>query len=162
MIYRLEDTDLLKWFREQDVRCGIIHQANCFHTMGAGIAKSIREQFPESFAADKKTKYGDKNKLGSFSATQVNGCFKFIYNLYGQWQYGKYGRNTSYDAVEDGLLSIVQHAYDNDLVRLGLPFNMGCKLGGGNWKVVKAIIESIFTTEAVDLYICHFDPIKDK
>ena len=158
MIYQLEDTDLLKWFREQDVRCGIIHQANAYQCFGAGIAKSIREQFPEAYEADKKTKYGDKDKLGTFSVAQLNGCFKFIYNLYGQWQYGRRGRNTSYDAVEDGLLSIVQHAYDNDLARLGLPFNMGCRLGGGNWKVVRAIIESIFPAEAVDLYICRYEP----
>ena len=32
----------------------IIQGCNCFHTMGAGIAKYIKQDFPEAFAADKQ------------------------------------------------------------------------------------------------------------
>jgi O-acetyl-ADP-ribose deacetylase (regulator of RNase III) len=159
MIYQLTNTDLLKWLKEQESRCGIIHQANCFHTMGSGIAKGVREQFPEAYAADKKTKYGSQEKLGTFSVAQVNGGYKFVYNIYGQWKFGGRIRNTSYDALETGLRAIVDHAFDNNLTMLGLPYNIGCGLGGGNWEIVKAIIGTIFTTESIDLYICKYDAI---
>ena len=50
----------------------IIHGCNCLHTMGAGIAKYIKQDFPEAFQADKKTKYADKQKLGTFSEAILN------------------------------------------------------------------------------------------
>ena len=40
--------------------------------MGAGIAKYIKQDFPEAFQADKKTKYADKQKLGTFSEAILN------------------------------------------------------------------------------------------
>ena len=45
----------------------IIHGCNCFCTMGAGIARSIKECFPEAYEADCKTKRGKLSKLGSLS-----------------------------------------------------------------------------------------------
>lgn len=45
----------------------IIHGCNCFHTMGAGIAKQIRQYFPEAYVADLHTGRGDLRKLGSYS-----------------------------------------------------------------------------------------------
>lgn len=36
----------------------IVHGCNCFCNMGAGIAKQIKNTFPEAFDADKKQKWG--------------------------------------------------------------------------------------------------------
>jgi len=37
----------------------IVHGSNCFCTMGAGIAKTIKETFPAAYRADLATKKGD-------------------------------------------------------------------------------------------------------
>ena len=59
----------------------IIHQANCQTTMGSGIAKQIREKYPEAFEADCRTTRGDITKLGSFSWVKARDG-KYIYNCY--------------------------------------------------------------------------------
>jgi len=42
----------------------IIHGCNCQCTMGAGIAKQIKAQFPEAYKADLRTVKGAEEKLG--------------------------------------------------------------------------------------------------
>jgi O-acetyl-ADP-ribose deacetylase (regulator of RNase III) len=134
---------------------GIIHSANCFHTMGGGIALRIRNKFPEAYEADLQTPCGDKAKLGTFSVAVLPSNFH-IYNMYGQFDIG-YGKQTRYDAVDDGLRNIEIHARKNGLKKLGLPKNMGCRLGGGDYRVVRAIIECIFSESSLELYICNYD-----
>lgn len=45
----------------------LIHGCNCFHTMGAGIARQIVREFPQALETDKMTAYGDPDKLGTLS-----------------------------------------------------------------------------------------------
>lgn len=160
MIYFLDNTNLLIWFETQTGVCGIIQSCNCFHTQGAGIAKQIRDRYPEAYDADRKTKYGDKGKLGTFSvATIKNDPLKLVYNLYGQHEYGRTGRHTSYDAVVNGLEKIKIHAIANGLTRVGMPKWMGCCLGGGSWRVVWSIVQDVFEKEdSLDLFVCNYDP----
>ena len=49
----------------------IIHGCNCYCTMGAGIAKAIKNIFPEAYDADCKTEKGSKPKLGSYSSARI-------------------------------------------------------------------------------------------
>jgi O-acetyl-ADP-ribose deacetylase (regulator of RNase III) len=134
---------------------GIIHQANCHHTMGGGIAARIRAKFPEAYEADCKTPCGDKAKLGTFSVAVLPSNFH-IYNMYSQFFIGS-GKMTTYDAMDDGLRLIEKHALNNGLQRLGLPKNMGCVLGGGRWTIVRAIIEDVFADSSLDLFICNYE-----
>ena len=126
--------------------------------MGAGIAKRIKDKYPEAYAADIKTgAIGDSKRLGTFSVAHSPRDDKWIYNLYGQFNYGRMARFTSYDAVERGLTKIARHAVENNVTTLGLPKNMGCVNGGGNWGIVRAIVESVFDADSgVELYICNY------
>lgn len=136
---------------------GFIHQCNCFHTMGGGIAARIKEKYPEAYEADvKHSPRGDERKLGHFSLCRTKDG-KQIYNLYGQYNYGYGKRYTNYEAVYTGLTAIKEHAIANNIRRLGLPKNMGCRLAGGNWKIIEAMIDEIFECEEIDLYICNYD-----
>ena len=45
----------------------IVHGCNCMCTMGAGIAKQIKQKFPEAYRVDCQTKKGDRSKLGTIS-----------------------------------------------------------------------------------------------
>lgn len=153
MIYNLSGQDLLT----ADVEA-FVHQANCFCTMGSGIARSIREKYPEMYEADCKTEKGDKSKLGTFSwAPLPDG--KIGYNLYSQYDFGRDHRKTNYEAVANGLRAIKKHAYAAGIRKLGIPKNMGCTLGGGNWGVVEAIIKAEFEHCPIDVYICEYTPV---
>lgn len=154
MIYEV-DANLLEYPVD-----GIVHQANCFHTMGGGIALSIRNKYPEAYEADLSTKKGDPSKVGTFSLAVLPSNLH-IYNMYSQFSLG-FGRHTEYTAVVNGLERVRDHAIENGLKKLGLPRYMGCKLGGGYWPVVRAIIDEVFGAEdcPIDLYICNYDPSK--
>jgi len=45
----------------------IVQGCNCFNTMGAGIARSIRDKFPDAYLADQETVSGDAGKLGTYT-----------------------------------------------------------------------------------------------
>ena len=62
----------------------IIHGCNCFCTMGAGIAKTIKEKFPEAYRADLETEKGARSKLGqiSWGETKIESGTLIIVNGY--------------------------------------------------------------------------------
>jgi O-acetyl-ADP-ribose deacetylase (regulator of RNase III) len=135
---------------------GIVHQANCFHTMGGGIARRIKEKFPEAYHADVSSATRGTNRLGTFSMAVLPSNFH-IYNLYGQYNFGEMVRQTSYDALCLGLEKIEKHARENGLKSLGVPKRMGCVLGGGSWNIVRAIIGDIFDNSPIELHICNYE-----
>ena len=135
----------------------IIHQANCFNTMGSGIARQIRERYPEAYESDCQTTRGDIRKLGHFSWVKTNDGKFNIYNCYSQFEFGLGKRHTNYEAIFTGLTDIKAHAESCGLNVLCLPHHMGCKLGGGNWNIVYSIIQEIFNDDTL-LNICRYDP----
>jgi O-acetyl-ADP-ribose deacetylase (regulator of RNase III) len=69
----------------------LVHGCNCFNTMGAGIAKQIKFQFPEVYKLDCTTKKGDRSKLGTtnyikYKRNYYHGKF-YIVNCYTQFTY---------------------------------------------------------------------------
>lgn len=138
----------------------IAHCANCFHIMGAGIAKEIREVYPKAYKADLKTKRGDKNKLGTFSRAFIPNENKWIYNLYGQYDIGcRNGPALDYKAFEKCLesLKINLEQYTPDFI-LGFPWLIGCGLAGGNFKIVQPMIESIFKNVPYEVIWVRYQP----
>ena len=132
----------------------IIQGCNCFHTQNAGIAKHIRINFPESYEADKKTIYGDKNKLGTFSeaTVNINGHNLTIINAYTQYRYGRDKDHFEYDKFPKLLQSIKAKYGDK---RIGLPL-IGCGLAGGDEARILKMIKENF--EGVDYKLVEIDP----
>ena len=152
MILVNKQGDLLK--EELDV---IIHQANCFHTMGGGVALQIREKYPEAYEADCKTMRGDLNKLGSFSwAHTLDG--KIVINMYSQFRYGREKRHTDYDAMEQALPRIIDFIQKEvgAKCKVGIPYKIGCQLGGGDFNIVEDIFIKHFNKTDLQLYIVEF------
>ena len=118
----------------------IVHGCNCFNTMSAGIARQIRHAFPEAFEADKRTAYGDKNKLGSISTAYVtrNNRQLCIVNAYTQYDYGNTPGKVyvRYDALLNCFAKIRSMSIG---LRVGYPL-IGCGLAHGDWKIISAII----------------------
>lgn len=121
----------------------IVHGANCFRTMGKGIASQIKQIFPEAYEVDRETHTGDASKLGYFTCATIRkpkGLITVV-NAYTQYRYNpKYGMNrqqVDYDAVQNVFRRIKEtfHGY-----RIGYP-KIGAGLGGANWNVVSKIID---------------------
>lgn len=141
----------------------IAHQANCQNTMGSGIAKSIRELYPVAYAADTNAAKAGVNKLGNISigyssVTDNSPQKKIIINVYGQDLYGRDSRKTNYEAIYCGFEKIKQFLIDENHKVIGFPKLMGCALAGGNWKIVKTMIEEVFADWDGDVYIVEFKP----
>jgi O-acetyl-ADP-ribose deacetylase (regulator of RNase III) len=141
----------------------LAHCCNCFNTMGGGIAASIRKVFPEAYEVDQLTIRGDSSKLGSFSlaiakrSTPIPSSY-WIYNLYGQYRYGTEKQHLQYDSLRSSLIKMREHLVKHispakrELIKIGFPGYMGCRLAGGDWNIVKSDINEIFKDHTVYIY----------
>lgn len=119
-----------------NIREGIIvHQVNCRRVMGAGLAKKIRELYPEHYVDFMNT----TPALGKVFTTKVEEGL-YIAGIYGQDRYGRSGCYTDYDALRRGLKRIQVIAQQLEL-DVYIPYGIGCGLAGGDWKTVCKIIE---------------------
>lgn len=123
----------------------IAHGCNCFNTMGAGIAKSIKEQFPKAYEADCKTMSGDIDKLGNYTAARFYNDQKRVFgilNCYTQYHYGRNHIDGKDKPIDYEALTLcmrkINHQYHGK--RIGLPL-IGAGLAGGDWTIIEKIIE---------------------
>lgn len=122
----------------------IVHQCNAQGVMGAGIAKQIKEKWPQVYKDYKEllsvTGTGIVS-LGSTTATDVGDNLTVV-SLVAQDGYASRGerphRYTSYDALDDGFEYIAGLA---KVYRRPVHFPLiGAGLGGGEWSIIEAII----------------------
>ena len=134
--------------------CNIIcHQVNCQGVMGSGLALTIKEYDQRVFDEYKNYIY-EKGKRAVLGDTLfVNSKGFMVANVYSQYNYGYLGVYTDYKALEKGLRIVNKYAKANGLT-VGIPYKMGCDRAGGDWKIVKELIDKIFTE--VDVTICRF------
>lgn len=138
--------DVIKAFLDIKEPVILIHGCNCFNTMGAGIAKQIKEQFPEVYEADCKTISGDRNKLGTYTYYQFDN--KIVINAYTQYNYSSHKPQLDYFALGTVLEQIKQ---DFPNYKIIMP-KIGAGLAGGNWDIISSIIEQIFPNSIIDVY----------
>ena len=113
----------------------VVQGCNCFNTMGGGIAREIRERYPEVAAADATTECGDYTKLGNWTLgyawfNQHKGDHAdsyFIVNAYTQ-----YNMSTGQDVFEyiafQLILQKLAHMYPGG--DFGFPYiGMGLAMG---------------------------------
>jgi O-acetyl-ADP-ribose deacetylase (regulator of RNase III) len=121
---------------------------------GAGIAKTIKINFPEAYQADLLTKKGDKNKLGTISFAEVaaNGKKLIIINAYTQVDYRGTGVKVDYNAIRH-VFQKIKREYTG--LRIGYPA-IGAGLAGGDWGIISQIIEEELAEE--DHTFVEFEP----
>lgn len=133
----------------------IAHQVNCYGVMGAGVAKQIKEIYPENYQNYKS--FVDDWKEDAFGKCCVGYCKngKKILNLFGQMGYG-YGENfTNYDklycALKDGINQIKNDNFKEDGIQLtiAIPYKMGAGLAGGDWNKIVELLKRIEREENV-------------
>lgn len=150
--------DIFDIFSKSEVPTALVHQANCFCTMGSGIAKPIREKFPAVYDADCSTKEGDKEKLGQVSFAIVTDS-KVVFNLYGQFRYGRERRHTNYEAVYSGLERVREACIAGGIKLVLIPYKMSSNQAGGDWRIVETMIRVVFENSPVDVKICNLEKL---
>jgi len=118
----------------------VVQGCNCFNTMGGGIAREIRERYPNVAAVDAETVRGDYNKLGNYTKAVVKGTDKHSYIVINA--YTQYNMSTGEDVFEYTAFALILQK----LVRLygnysiGLPY-IGMGLAGGDKDIIIPMIE---------------------
>lgn len=142
----------------------IVHGCNCFHTMGSGIARDIRQRWPSAYEADTRTRLGDPNKLGQYSnvweKAKSNTDF-IIINGYTQYYFGTAERHVSYEAIgrlfqslnDNEMIDVINYCNKTELP-IGIPL-IGCGLAGGDWGIVYNIIDKV--TPRLDIVVVEYE-----
>lgn len=141
--------DLIK-LAEAGVFDIIVHGCNCFCTMGSGIARQIKEQYPSAYAADLDTVKGDYNKLGTYTFTYSD-CDKpdvskfLIINAYTQYNFNSSGRKHDLFEYISFELILQKLAWEYPRARFGFPY-IGMGLAGGNESKIVSLLEEFSRT----------------
>lgn len=121
----------------------IMHGCNCFCKMESGIARHIRQNFPEAWEADQFTITGDITKLGNYTlaSVKVGDRDLIIINAYTQFKYGRDKVHVDYEALT---LCMRKINYNFPGKKIGIP-RIGAGLAGGDWNRIRDIIKSEMT-----------------
>ena len=168
--YKEIDGDLIEMFKKGEFDV-IAHGCNCYATMGAGIALTIGNEFPEAKEADENLEIPNGIKrLGKLSYTEIDIDKKagydtsLLFNLYTQFNPGRDFRVNAFIKAIRAMRKVIkdEFSYINDKgkkeflgvpIKIGLPL-IGCGIAGGDWKEVSEIIK--VELAEFDVTIVHF------
>ena len=120
----------------------IVHQGNCRGVMAAGLAKQIRNKFPNVYYDYIKALKYENATLGHIIISHSDQ--RIIITMLAQDEYGTDKRYTDYDAFIkclDVILSSVEIYSCKVWDSIAFPYKIGCGLAGGDWDIIKAILE---------------------
>lgn len=134
----------------------IIHQVNCKGVMGGGIALQIRNKYPEVYAdyhelclSYNSSPYKrSSDLLGNIQVCKCSGG-RTIINLFAQDGFGRMKCQTDYEALNKCLTKVGAEFIGKTIA---IPYKMSCGLAGGDWSVVKKMIEDILIDCEVHIY----------
>jgi O-acetyl-ADP-ribose deacetylase (regulator of RNase III) len=127
----------------------IAHQVNCQRKMNSGVAKAIREKYPEVYE-----KYQNTIPQLGFVDTifVVKPDIHFINNMYSQDKYGYDGKQyTDYEAFRECCKTIVKNCKKSKL-SVAMPYKIGSDRGGADWDKIMDILLEEFTDVDLTLY----------
>lgn len=127
------------------------HGCNCQGSMGAGIAKTFRAQYPEMYEIYRtKCKAEPRQFNLGDSFLWKDTANPWVFNLGTQEQYWR-GR-ASYEAIETALHMMRQQADAERIQSIAIP-RIGTGYGGLSWRKVHEIIEQVFGDWSGTLYV---------
>lgn len=119
----------------------VLHGCNARGVMGSGVAKQIVIQYPYAYQQYMELYNSRGLHLGEIQLVKCRD--RTIINAITQQSYGRSGlRYVSYDAVAFAMESLEETLYGETVA---MPM-IGTGLGGGDWSVISAIIESELKT----------------
>jgi O-acetyl-ADP-ribose deacetylase (regulator of RNase III) len=128
----------------------IAHGCNCFCQMGAGLAPQMAKHFDaDLFPMEHSDRKGDMTKLGNIESQfhYLTGANKGVYivNCYTQYGFGRNHVEGTDIPLDYSALNLCFKKMNNKFrgMHIGLP-QIGCHLAGGDWNVVKDMIQKLF------------------
>lgn len=134
----------------EDIIC---HQVNCQGVMGSGVAKAIREKWPEVYRIyHEHCRDCDGSELmGTVCWTAIENGDRVVANMFAQNLYGYDGnRYTSYDAFYKCLEDIKKSSFY--IHSIAFPYKIGSDRGGASWDVIYAMICDVLGDRDVTIY----------
>lgn len=131
----------------------IVHGCNAQGKMGSGFAKELRTRFPEAYERYIEVYNLRGLELGDTVYYDVSDQL-CIANCITQKFYGYDGEKyVSYDAIDNAMLKMNELIGSlNVVTHIHFP-KIGAYLGGGNWNVIKEIIDHRMINAYKHLYI---------
>ena len=139
----------------------IAHQTNCLGVMGAGIARSIKDKWNQVYI-----QYVNFCKNFKYSTELLGKCqicstedepISLVANLFGEYSFTESvapyeNRHTNYNAA---LLDLKEFCKNEGIIKIGIPYKLGCGLAGGDWDgVVYPMLQELFENDStITLYI---------
>lgn len=142
----------------------LVHQVNCCGAMGKGIAKEIKEKFPEVYLGYKEicSKIDEpKDLLGECFILKLKDREQYVANLFAQLEWTGlprkypadkmlftplYGRQVNYEALYRSLEELNRNAMmiynqlNKRTISISFREKMGCCNAGGSWDIVLGMI----------------------
>lgn len=132
----------------------LLHGCNAQGVMGSGVARALRDEWPQVFTEYRQV-YDDKGlQLGDVIPVRVKvgevfgePDYRLVFNCITQNQYGRDGtRYANYGAISTCIWKVNRFMLERaPRHRVAMPM-IGAGLGGGDWMLISQIIER----EAVD------------
>lgn len=127
----------------------IIHGCNAQGVMGSGVAKAIREKYPNAYRDYQET-YNNKGlDLGNI-VVSVQNDGKVIHNAITQKNYGR-DKNTVY-ASYWAIAEVFSKIESWSIKEIAMP-KLGAGLANGDWNVISAIIENTLIKTKPYVYV---------
>jgi len=134
---RIQEGDLL----ECDLQI-LAHQVNCRGSFGAGLAGQMAEKWPALRASYQRfvKDHSPEELLGGIYVWEGLGVT--VVNLFGQ---DEPGPNTDVSALYTSIQALNDYMALEGFETVGLPWGIGCGIGGADWKEVRKMVESQFS-----------------
>ena len=145
----------------------IAHQTNCKGVMGSGVPKQIADKYPSILPdyVSTCTRHKDKCLGNILYVSPKENRNILIANLFWQNEYG--GGNkvyTNFEALKKCFISLANIKYDSyflidkTIVKIAIPYKIGCHRGGEDWNKVYDMIYKIFgEVNDIDLQIWKYN-----
>ena len=136
----------------------LVHQVNCQGAMDDGIALQIRRNLLSRSQYIEYRWFCEKNDadaLGSVLYSRI-GSNRYVASCFAQEESSRTWRITDYRALHRCLQNVETTARLEGM-SVAIPGYIGCGLEGGDWNVVKAIINNVFAASTVNATIVYYD-----
>ena len=129
-----------------DVTSGhIVHGCNAQGVMGSGVALAVKLKYIDAYLDYRNIHCNTGLELGIAYPYEINDKL-ILWNAITQEGFGQPTRNCSYDAIQTCFENINEAAISIATVpkEIHIPA-IGAGLGGGNWEIIREIIEQTCT-----------------
>lgn len=134
-----------------DVTSGIIvHGCNMQGVMGAGVAKAVKQKYPQCFEVYQHRLRTQYTALGGVIYYYSNKDL-LIANALTQRYYGSRMREVNYAAIVNSFQHILSHRskFGINLKTINFP-KIGAGLGGGDWSIIEQLINDCDPDDTVE------------